>query len=215
MEKLTAIAQISILLIVAFLIGFVTAWLYWRMRYRKMKESYESRLSEMERDLATTKAELKKALDENETTLRELKKVEQQMEELSKSKVPEELYQQIVRNVGEGISVSDGDGNFLVYNPRLEEITGYSHTEAIEHKEKLFLEKLYPDKKLRATVAEDIDHVPEGDEYTNIKTTIKCKSGESKPILVSSTMIDYNNKKYYLTAYRDVSEKPKVEHVKS
>jgi PAS domain S-box-containing protein len=141
----------------------------------------------------------------------ELKKDEKKIYNLSKDNISEELYQKIVHDVGEGISVSDDNGYFLVFNPRLEEITGYTKIEANEHKNKLFLDKLYPDVELRAKVAEHIDQIPENHHYTNIKTLIKTKSGDDKPMLVSSTAITHKQKKYYLTAYRDVSEKPAVE----
>lgn len=215
MEQLSAIFQISILLIVAFLIGFGTAWLYWRSKYRKMKAAYEKELSDR-KDLTNkqrhTIDKLNEEIRKHEKEILALKNKSRQMVKTKeKDYIPVELYDLIIKDVGEGISVSDEDGYFIVFNPRLEEITGYTKEEANKHNEKLFLDTLYPDVELREKVADHIDHVPENDDHTNIKTVITTKDKKEIPVLVSSTMVTYNNKKYFLTAYRDVSVQPEVE----
>jgi PAS domain S-box-containing protein len=210
MEKLSAIAQISILLIVAGIIGFVTAWLYWRAKYRNKQRYDQQIIKGFETSNMDKEYKIEKLEKENE----KLKGVARQMEkETAKNDrlVPDPLYVTIVKNMGEGVSVSDDEGNFLVFNPRLEQITGYKKEEANKHTEKLFLDKLYPDVQIRQKVTDHIDHIPQNGEYTNIKTVITTKQNGQVPMLVSSTSVDYDHKKYYLTVYRDISEKPEVE----
>lgn len=211
MEQLNAILQISILLIVSFLIGFVTSWLYWRAKYRKMKASYQEELQKKNNVITEQKHALEEMNVSNNNLQREVEKCRQELNEHWKEHVPEELYKKIVREMGEGISVSNEDGYFLVFNPKLEEITGYTREEANKHNEQLFLNAIYPDPNLRKQVAHDIDQIPENDDHNNIKTVITTKDKQKVPVLVTSTAVSFKNKKYYLTAYRDVSAKPKVE----
>ncbi|MFP4059656.1 MAG: PAS domain S-box protein [Bacteroidales bacterium] len=211
MEKLNAILQISALLIVAFLIGFFTAWLYWRNKYRKKVSELENRLGEFNDENNRLQREISQLREEIAGMNKQLEKAPSGPRQATMSELPEPLYMTIVKNMGEGVSVSDDNGYFLVFNPRLEEITGYSRDEANQFREKLFLDALYPDKKLREKVAEHISNIPENGDYTNIKTEITTKNKVRKPVLVSSTRVSYENKMYYLSAYRDVSEKPEVE----
>jgi PAS domain S-box-containing protein len=125
--------------------------------------------------------------------------------------VPEELYVRIVKEMGEGVTVSNDKGNFVVYNPKMEELTGYSKEEANNHDEKLFLDTLYPDVHLREKVANHINEIPVDGESNNIKTLITTKDRKKVHALVTSTSVRYKDKPYYLSVYRDISERPKVE----
>ncbi|MFW5819823.1 MAG: PAS domain S-box protein [Bacteroidota bacterium] len=211
MEKLSAIFQISILLIVAFLIGIVMTWVYWRIKYRKLKDETEEKAREQER----LRMELQQSIDRVNTENQELKEQLEESREknilLMKEYIPSKLYTAIVKNMGEGVSVSDENGFFLVYNPKLEQITGYTREEANEQKDKIFLKSIYPDEDLRQKVAEDIENIPEAKEHTNIKSTITTKDNKKVPVLVTSTVVSYYGKKYYLSVFRDVSKEPKVE----
>ncbi len=211
MEKLSAIFQISILLIVAFLIGIVMTWVYWRIKYRKLKDETEQKAKEQER----LRMELQQSIDQLSTDNRELKEELEEVRDknilLMKEYVPSKLYTTIVKNMGEGVSVSDENGFFLVYNPKLEQITGFTREEANKHKDKIFLNSIYPDDDIRQKVAEDIENISEAQEHTNIKTTITTKDNKKVPVLVTSTVVSYYGKKYYLSVFRDVSEEPRVE----
>ena len=210
MEQLSAIIEISILLIVAYLIGLLTGYIYWKAVNKGTKKEYEQKLSDLRNKMIEKE-------NQREEEIREKKKLAAELEEKTKSNghhqpnIPEPLYATIVKEMGEGISVSNHDGYFLAFNPQLEKLTGYTREEANQHKEKLFLDRIYPDVAVREEVGHHIANIPEGDRYTNIKTTITTKNHEKIPVLVSSTVVKYNDEKFYLTAYRDMSEKPKVE----
>ncbi len=206
---MSAILQISLLLIVAGLIGFFTAWFYWRNKYRKMKASYMDEL-EKQRNVI---AEKQKVTDHHKERVLKLERELATLQEKFhvNSSVPEEIYRAIVKNVGEGISVSDEEGNFVIFNPELEKITGYSQSEANANNEELFLTGLYPDPELRARVNEHIHQVPGNNGHTNIKTIITRKNQEKVPVLATSTKVALDGKEFYLTAYRDMSEKPTPE----
>jgi len=204
MEKLSAILEISILLIVAFFIGFFTAWLYWRNKYREKVKEYDESLKNKDNIIAgkdTEITQLNRIIEEHE----------RQDKEVSETNVPEELYVRIVKEMGEGVTVSNETGNFVVYNPKMEEMTGYSKEEANNNEEKIFLDTLYPDAHLREKVAKHISEIPADGESNNIKTLITTKDRKKVHALVTSTSVRYNDKSYYLSVYRDISERPKVE----
>jgi len=211
METLSAIFQISILLIVAALIGFFTAWFYWRSKYRKMKTSLEDELEKQKKVIS----EKQRVNEHHKARVLELDKelamLQERLHQQSGDGVPAKIYSSIIKNIGEGISVSNESGEFLIFNPTLEKITGYSHSEANSHREKPFLDELYPDPELRAQVDRHIHEVPEGNEHTNIKTVITRKNREKVPVLASSTKVTLEGKQFYLTAYRDVSTRPTQE----
>ncbi len=211
MEKLSAILQISILLIVAFLIGIIMTWVYWRIKYRERSKEYDEKTKEQDR----LRMELQQSLDQLNTDNQSLKdELEKEREKnilLMKEHIPSKLYTAIVKNMGEGVSVSDENGYFLVFNPKLEELTGYTRAEANENKDQIFLNTIYPDEALRKKVAEDIENIPEGSEHTNIKSTLTTKDNKKVPVLVTSTIVSYYGKKYYLSVFRDASEEPEVE----
>ncbi|MEM6629848.1 MAG: PAS domain S-box protein [Bacteroidota bacterium] len=120
--------------------------------------------------------------------------------------IPKEIYDLLVEYGDEGISLSNHNGYFLVFNERLQELTGYSKEEANDTSEKIFLEKIYPDPIYRTQVGRQIQNIPEDGSFNSIRTQITTKEGMHRGLDVSSTTFYHKGMKYYLSAYVDVAE---------
>lgn len=113
----------------------------------------------------------------------------------------------IIEAVGEGVTLSDHDGSFVIFNKRMEEITGYSINEANVSGD--FLRQIYPDENYRWEVVTNIEKFinTNSEQAYDIETKITTKQGASKTLLVSTTIIHYDNKKYFLSVYRDITKR--------
>ncbi len=117
--------------------------------------------------------------------------------------LPASVYEKLIDLDNEGISISDQDGYFLVFNPRLRELIGYSREEANDESESTFLERLYPDPNYRAIVGRNIASIPEDGTFHNNRAVVTTKSGLMQELEVSSTSFFYQGKKYYLSYYTE------------
>ncbi|MEO0900050.1 MAG: hypothetical protein AAFY71_26785 [Bacteroidota bacterium] len=115
--------------------------------------------------------------------------------------LPASIYDRLKTLENEGISVSDHNGHFLVFNDRLQEFTGYTRHEANDQSGKSFLERLYPDPYYRGMVAQNISKIPDNGTFDNNRAVITSKSGLQKVLDVSSTLFYHNGMKYYLSYY--------------
>ena len=120
--------------------------------------------------------------------------------------IPEDIYKLLVEYGDEGISLSNHDGYFLVFNDRLQELTEYSKAEANDTAERIFLEKIYPDPLYRTQVANQISQIPEDGSFNSLRTQITTKGGAKRQLDVSSTTFYHKGMKYYLSAYVEVKE---------
>ena len=114
----------------------------------------------------------------------------------------------VIETVGEGITLSDSQGFFHIYNSHMETITGFSVVEASEPD---YLERIYPDAEDRQTALDRLKVLLSGQELRNIETTIRAKDGSSKTLLVSSSMIPLGGKRLFLSAYRDITERKRAD----
>ncbi len=131
----------------------------------------------------------------------------------------ETLYrlQTVVDCVNDGITLSDGNGYFEVFNRKMEEITAYTAVEA--NNSGSFINLLYPQQSQRNRVLKQLYYLKENKKTDNYETIIKTKDGEEKTLLVSSSLLKYNNKECYLSVYRDITvrkkESKKLEETKN
>ncbi|OCQ98515.1 hypothetical protein BCD67_08125 [Oscillatoriales cyanobacterium USR001] len=109
----------------------------------------------------------------------------------------------VIETVGEGITLSDRDGKFIIYNSKMQEMTGYSKEEAENARD--FLRLLYPDPQAYATALSGIDEIGMKGGFRDAETTIVTKEGKQKILLVSTSLMPYKNRKLFLSAYRDIS----------
>ena len=118
--------------------------------------------------------------------------------------IPEDIYKLLVEYGDEGISLSNHNGYFLVFNDRLQDLTEYSKAEANDTSEKIFLEKIYPDPAYRTEVAQQIANIPEDGSFNSVRTQITTKYGNKRDLDVASTTFYHKGMKYYLSAYVDI-----------
>jgi diguanylate cyclase (GGDEF)-like protein/PAS domain S-box-containing protein len=115
----------------------------------------------------------------------------------------------LIETVNEGITVSDYDGNFAIYNQKMAQITGYTGEEA--NNAENFLALLYPDAEDRQRAVEGIEASYQQGRCQDLETTIRAKDGTDKTLLVSTSSIDYQGKAWFLSAYRDISDRKRAE----
>ncbi|MGC9502249.1 PAS domain S-box protein [Baaleninema sp.] len=122
----------------------------------------------------------------------------------------------VVETVGEGITLSDERGNLGIFNPKMEEITGYSNVEA--NADPNFLRTLYPDAEDYGQALERLEWVRQQGSLHNIETTIRAKDGSQKTLLVSTRFLALPSsesfaspsRSCYLSAYRDITERSRA-----
>jgi len=118
--------------------------------------------------------------------------------------------QTIIDTVGEGITLSNLTGTFDIFNQKMEEITGYTLKEANELGSK-FLQQLYPDYENFMKTIEEIEKLKETGENQNFETTIVDRFGKPRTLLVSTVLLSLHSQKFYLSVYRDITERKENE----
>jgi PAS domain S-box-containing protein len=117
----------------------------------------------------------------------------------------------VIETIGEGISLSDNKGHFEIYNSTLENILGYSKTEANSVAD--FSALIYPLAEQRQTALDGLKTLLEERRTHDVETTIRSKDGSVKTLLISSAIVDYKNEQMFLTAWRDITQRKKSEQL--
>jgi len=115
----------------------------------------------------------------------------------------------VINTVNEGITLSDESGFFEVFNPRMEELTGYSLNEANDNPD--FDKLLSPTEDEYQRMLFHQKELLTASKVQESEITIRTKSGEKKILLISSSVVKYNNRKMLLSVYRDITERKKAE----
>lgn len=88
------------------------------------------------------------------------------------------------------------------------ELTGYTHEEANQAED--FLALLYPDAEDYRRVHQVLRWVARTGQARELKTTITTKTGQSRVLLVSTSVLRDEGRLWFLSAYRDVTAHPRV-----
>ena len=115
----------------------------------------------------------------------------------------------VIETVGEGMTLSNFQGNFVVFNAQMQEITGYSLAEANQADN--FLSLLYPEPEALEQAWQGIAETLNLGKRHNQETVIRAKDGKRKTLLVSSSLVSLGQEKLLLTAYRDITEWKKAQ----
>lgn len=118
------------------------------------------------------------------------------------------LFNTVIESVDEGITLSEPDGYFEIFNSRMIEITGYTKEEANKID---FMQAIYPDEAKFQKASQMLERLRLERSNKNFETTIISKQGKERTLLVSSTLMTYNHKDYYLSTYRDISKRIKAQ----
>ena len=120
-----------------------------------------------------------------------------------------QLFLKVIETVGEGITLSDPEGYFAIFNSKMEQLTGYTKEEAERNGD--FLQLLYPEKHRHETAVAGIEEIMEKKEVRNLETRIKTKLDGYKTLLVSTSVLKYKNSFLFLSAYRDITDRKQAE----
>ena len=115
----------------------------------------------------------------------------------------------VVETVGEGITLSDASGHFLIFNSRMEAITGYTRKEANASTD--FSGLLYPGKEAHQDALDGLKELMEAGFSRDVETAVVTKDGQQKTLLVSSTVLPFESGSLFLSAYRDITDRKQVE----
>ena len=116
-------------------------------------------------------------------------------------------FQAVVESLGEGITFSDSQGKFHVYNLRMQEITGFTQDEANNSGD--FTQLLYPDPVERQKALQRLWEITEHKVALplEVETTIQTKDCTKKVLWVSTREIRFNDRNMFLSIYRDITQR--------
>jgi PAS domain S-box-containing protein len=133
----------------------------------------------------------------------ERRRAEEEQEEVSRH------LSTVLETVENGITLSDQGGHFLVFNTKMQEITGYTKEEANAVED--FSRLLYPDPATHQAALDGLAELLERKRTREIETTIRKKDGKDAILLVSSTILQYRRQNYFLSAYYDITSRKRSE----
>lgn len=117
-------------------------------------------------------------------------------------------FETVISTVSEGITLSDTEGHFEIFNRKMEELTGYTKEEANSTE---FTSLLYPDAVDRQKGLDRMTVVLVSGVIDNVETEIMTKSGIPKTLLVSTRLVKVKERVMFLSAYRDITARKKEE----
>jgi len=114
----------------------------------------------------------------------------------------------IIDTIGDGITLSDAEGRFIIYNHQMEQITGYSMEEV--NSTGSFMRLLYPTQAEQREVLEDLALLEKHGEIRNLETTITAKNGARRTLSVSTVIMGLEGERQYLTAWHDFTNRKQI-----
>jgi PAS domain S-box-containing protein len=118
----------------------------------------------------------------------------------------------VIERVDEGITLSDSRGHFVIFNSKMEEITGYKMNEANASKD--FISALYPVSDEKRKALERLSEVAKKGRIYEAESVITSKNGSAKTLLISTSLIHHTGKDMFLSVYRDISKQKKFDQLK-
>lgn len=159
----------------------------------------DHRLHEIAQILLLAEKDLKKANAALEEEIAKREHVEKTLKDaLHQFKV-------VVESVSEGITLSDTQGKFLIYNLEMQRITGYSQDEADNSGD--FTRLLYPQPLERQKALDRLKEIIERKVVLPLETEtiITTRDGTEKVLWISIVTIKLNDCDMFLTIYRDIT----------
>jgi PAS domain S-box-containing protein len=121
----------------------------------------------------------------------------------------EERLRTVLTSIKEGITFSDDSGYFWIFNAGMENLTGYTISEANASQD--FTNFLYPDRYEHGKALQRLQQLQETGLAMTVETRICHKDGTFKDVLVSTRIMTYKGKRMYLSSYYDITERKRVE----
>ncbi len=136
--------------------------------------------------------------------------------DITKRRAAEEAFKEtahrlgtIIESVEEGITLSDDSGKFEIFNTKMAELTGYTREEANGVDDFSIL--LYPDAEGRQQALDGLRTVLAMGRVPESETMITTKSGTRRTLLVSTSLVAFNDRTMFLSAYRDITDRKIIE----
>ncbi|GAK54977.1 signal transduction histidine kinase [Candidatus Vecturithrix granuli] len=171
-----------------------------RKRVEKELEAYQTHLEYLVEErtlkLQQLNAQLLREIDERRRAETEIQAIAQR-------------FQTVIETVGEGITLSNDAGYFEIFNSEMQEISGYTRSEANSDSD--FLARLYPLPSERQKAIDGMQEVRQCQSLRDIETTIQTKEGNQKTLLVSTAMMQYQGCDWFLSAYHDITIRKQTE----
>ena len=108
-----------------------------------------------------------------------------------------------------GITMSDKNGHFEIFNSKMQEITGYTPEQANACGD--FSRFIYPIPLERQEALKRLNKIVQKPEYHEIETQIQAKDGTKKILSVSTSPMNYKGQVMFLSVYRDITKRIKSE----
>ncbi|MFH1201529.1 MAG: PAS domain-containing sensor histidine kinase [Candidatus Omnitrophota bacterium] len=120
-----------------------------------------------------------------------------------------EDWQKVFDVMAIGITASDKNGHFEIFNSKMQAITGYTLEQANTCGD--FSRLIYPAPLERREALERLNEIMQKPECPEIETQIHAKDGTKKILAVSTSLINYKDRVMFLSVYRDVTKRVKTE----
>ena len=122
-----------------------------------------------------------------------------------------EDWQKVFDDMAIGITASDKNGHFEIFNSKMQAITGYTLEQANACGD--FSRLIYPAPLERQEALERLNDIIQKPEYHEIETQIQAKDGTKKILLVSTSLMNYKGQVMFLSVYQDVTQRRKDEQI--
>lgn len=139
------------------------------------------------------------------TNVTEQKQAERALEETTKQ------LSTVIETVGEGITLSDENGKFLIFNSQMQELTGYSLSEVNRCED--FFALIYPETDAYQQAKAGQEKLEKLQKIRHIETNIRSKEGQKKTVLLSYSLINSDEKNLYLTTYYNITKRKQNEEI--
>jgi len=117
--------------------------------------------------------------------------------------------QTIIETVDEGITVSDLDERYEIFNSKMEEITGYTCAEVNALQD--LAARLYRDTDQHASITAHRREAWDTGHTGEVEIIIVTRQGQEKTVLVSTSLVKYKNRQMILSAWRDITSRKLAE----
>lgn len=170
---------------------------------KKAEEALARAHDELEHQVNQRTDELTQANKQLQREISERKTIEKIL------RLEEEKLRTVLNSIHEGITLSDKEGNFLIYNSEMERLTGFSQEDARGTNN--FHHLIHREDADREKALEVLQSLTTPGDLYETETVITTKKGTQKNILVSTVFIQYKQKDMFLTTYHDISERKTAE----
>ena len=121
----------------------------------------------------------------------------------------EERLETVLNSIQDGITYSNAEGKFEVFNNGMTDLTGYTIEEANRAGD--FSRLLYPDPEDHQKALDGLEVIIEKSGPHLSETTITTKSGARKLLRVSSQLLSRGGRRMFLTTYTDITRQRSLE----